>query len=147
VSSSEPTPIDGPRIRRSPIPADAVLVVRGDAGRPAISQTQAERFLRRYPTWGRYGLSAYYARTDAEADDLAATQLVSFARLALFRIADLEAAGFELVPTFRTPHVTIAFTGDVVAWLRQLADEQLELRPNPYHEADPPLAGPDEEDR
>ena len=85
-------------------------------------------------------------RSDAEVDDLAATQLVSFARLALFRIADLEAAGFEVVPTFRTPHVTIAFSGDVVARLRQLAAEQLELRPNPYHEADPPLR-PNEEDR
>jgi len=29
-------------------------------------------FLRRFPDWGRYGLSGYYARDDAEVDDLAA---------------------------------------------------------------------------
>jgi hypothetical protein len=39
------------------------------------------------------------------------------------------------------------FTGDVVARRLQLADEQVELRLNPYHESDPTLAGPDEEDR
>ena len=30
-----------------------------------------------------------------------------------YRVSALETAGFEVVPTFRTPHVTISFTGDL----------------------------------
>lgn len=55
----------------------------------------------------------YYARSDAEVDDLAVDQLERLPTLGLFGIADLELAGFDVVPTFRTPHVTIAFTGDL----------------------------------
>jgi hypothetical protein len=128
VSDRDPVPIDGPRIRRAPVPTDAVLVVRGDAGSRAVSRAQAERFLRRYLSGGRYGLSAFYVRSDEEIDDLAESQLQSFPRLALFRITDLEVAGFEVVPTFRTPHVTIAFTGDLDGWLRRLVASRLELR-------------------
>lgn len=72
---ADPTPLRAPRIRRAPIPDDAVLVVRGDDLDPTTSQHQAEAFLRRFPDWGRYGLSAYYARDDAEVADLAADQL------------------------------------------------------------------------
>lgn len=129
---TDPTPIDGPRIRRAPIPPEVEVVVRGDAGRDA-DRTQAERFLRRYPSWGRYGLSAFYVHNEGEIEDLVATQLQRFARLGLFRIADLVARGFEVVPTFRTPHITIAFSGDLESRLKDLESARLELRPNPYH--------------
>jgi hypothetical protein len=56
-----------PRIRRAPLPADAVIVVRGDDLDPAIARWQAVVFRRRYPDWGRWGLSAFYARNDAGA--------------------------------------------------------------------------------
>lgn len=111
-----------------------------------MTQRQAERFLRRYPGWGRYGLSAFSARGEAEIDDLSAAQLQSFPRLGLFRVADLESAGFEVVPTFRTPHVTIAFTGDLDARLRELTGVRFEVRPNPYHGAEPLLVDPEEEE-
>ncbi|MGH8993310.1 MAG: hypothetical protein ACRDZ7_17515 [Acidimicrobiia bacterium] len=102
-----------------------------------MSRHQAEGFLRRYPDWGRYGLSAYYARNLVEVDDLAADQLERFPLLALFRIADLREAGFEVVPTFRTPHVTIAFTGALDRRLDDLVALRLELRENPYHDVEP----------
>jgi len=129
---TDPPPIHGPRIRRAPIPPEADVVVRGDAGRDA-DRTQARLFLRRYASWGRYGLSAFYVHDDRDVDDLAASQLQRFLRLGLFRIADLLAHGFEVVPTFRTPHVTIAFTGELEDRLTALEAARLELRPNTYH--------------
>jgi hypothetical protein len=106
VPMNGPTPLRAPRIRRAAIPDDAVVVVRGDDLDPGTSREQARSFLRRFPDWGRYGLSAYYARDDAEVDDLAGDQLERFPALAVFELAPLMDAGFELVPTFRTPHVT-----------------------------------------
>ena len=95
---------------------------------------QAERFRRRYPEWARYGLSAYYAAHDSDVDDLAADQLRLFPRLALFRIADLLADEFDVVPTFRTPHVTITFTGDLDARLSALERLRIGIRTNAYSE-------------
>ncbi len=82
------------------MPDDAVIVVRGDEVDAAASRHQAGVFRRRYPEWHRWGLSALYARNDSEVDDLAADQLERFPGLAIYRIADLEAIGFEIVPTF-----------------------------------------------
>jgi hypothetical protein len=112
-------------------------VVRGDDLDPEVSRHQADAFRRRFRDWGRYGLSGYYARNDAEVNDLAADQLERFPVLGLFAISELETAGFEVVPTFRTPHVTIAFTGDLAAALDRLAGLRMDLRPNPYHDVEP----------
>ena len=84
-----------PRIRRAALPVDAVIVVRGDDLDPATSRHQALVFRRRYRDWGRWGLSGFYARNDAEIDDLAADQLDRFPELAVYRVGDLEAEGFE----------------------------------------------------
>ena len=132
-----PEPTGEPRVRRAPIPADAALVVRGDDLDPETARAQVLAFRRRFPTWGRWGLSAFYARSDDEVDDLAADQLERFPLLVVFRIGDLEAAGFDLVPTFRTPHVTIAFTTDLDQALVTLAALGTDRRPNPYHEPEP----------
>jgi hypothetical protein len=137
IRMPDPTPLRKPRIRRAPIPGDVLLVVRGDDLEPEASRHRAESFRRRYPDWGRFGLSAYYARGDAEVDDLAADQLERFPVLAVLRIADLEEAGFEVVPTFRTPHVTVAFTGDVSARLDALAAVASRVLENPYHDREP----------
>lgn len=134
---TDPAPLRGPRIRRAPIPDDAHIVVRGDDLDPDVGRRQAEAFLRRFPDWGRYGLSAFYARNDAEVDDLAGGQLERFPLLGLFRVADLEENGFTVVPTFRSPHVTIGFTGDLGAALKRLALLRIELRTNPYHDVEP----------
>jgi hypothetical protein len=126
-----------PRIRRAAIPEDAVIVVRGDDLDPSTARAQAESFRRRFPDWGRYGLSGYYARDRAEVDDLAADQLERFPALALFEIVRLKAQDFEVVPTFRTPHVTVAFDGDLGQRLAQLVTLQAELWENPYHDPEP----------
>ena len=123
--------------RRAGIPDDAVLVVRGDDLDPGTSRDQAVSFLRRFPDWGRYGLSAYYARDDAEVDDLAADQLERFPVLAVFELTALVEAGFDLVPTFRTPHVTVAFSADLERHLLALAKLHPRVVENPYHDREP----------
>ncbi len=127
-----------PRIRRAPLPADAVVVVRGDPGDERIIREQADMFRRRFPDWGRWGLSAFYACSDDEIDDLAFDRLHQFGVLRVYRVADLEAAGFELVPTFRTPHVTVAWASDFDEGLGRLASACHQERGNPYHERDRP---------
>ncbi len=63
-------------------------------------------------------------------------QLERFPLLGCYRVIDLQAAGFEIWPTFRTPHVTIAFSGDLDDWLAALVRTAHEVRTNPYHESD-----------
>jgi hypothetical protein len=41
------------------------------------------------------------------------------------------------VPTFRTPHVTVAFTGDLDERLATLATLAAKITDNPYHEPEP----------
>jgi len=77
-----------PRIRKSPLPDDAVLVVRGDALDTNLLRRDALRFHRRYFAWGRYGISAFYATSDAEVDALCETRLVQFPTLVVFQRAE-----------------------------------------------------------
>ena len=67
-----------PRVRRVAIPDDAVLVVRGDDLDPQTARAQAVAFRRRFPDWNRWGLSAFYARSEAEVDDSLLTSSSGF---------------------------------------------------------------------
>lgn len=125
-------PLGGPRIRRIQR-AVGPLLVRGEHFDVNVDLMQCTDFLRRFPHWGRYGISAYEAANTAEIDRIASEHLERFAMLSVFRSSSLEAAGFEIVPTFRSPHVTVAFTGDVDDHLRELATLRVEVRRNPYH--------------
>ena len=62
---------------------------------PETSLRQAESFRRRFEEWARYGLSAFYARSDDEVLDLGEDRLDGFATLFVYRLADVIAAGFE----------------------------------------------------
>jgi hypothetical protein len=87
---------NAPRIRRAAIPDDAHLVARGlEAIEPDTSIRQAALFRRRFQAWGRYGLSAFYARSDDEVLDLAEDRLAMFEMLSVYRLADVVSAGFE----------------------------------------------------
>lgn len=125
-----------PRIRRASLPSDAVIVVRADDLIVGSSLLQAVDFRRRYPDWGRWGLSGFFARSETDVDDLAADRLERFPVLRLYRPSVLEAAGVEIVPTFRTPHVTLAFDGDLDLWIDRLRAADHSERTNPYHESD-----------
>lgn len=109
-----------------------MVVVRGDDLDEESDRRQAGAFRRRWPDWDRFGLSAYFAEDDDAIADLAADQLERFPGLRIYRAGDLVAAGIEVVPTFRSPHVTLAFT-DLDAGLRALHTVEHETRTNPYH--------------
>ncbi len=125
-----------PRFRRRDIPRHAtVVLVRGGPEHPEVDRSQAQDFFDRYPAWGRFGLSAYYAEDDAAVDDLASDLLERFEELHVYPLASLLAAGLEVVATFRTPHVTIAFT-DLDRGLQLLDEAEHQVLPNPYHGSD-----------
>jgi hypothetical protein len=124
-----------PRVRRSPIPSAAVLVVRGDELDRTVLDEDARRFHRRFAQWGLFGVSAFLAGDDAEVDALCETKLRQWSTAAVFTRAALEDAGIEVVPTFRTPHVTLAHSelGELV---QRLLRCEHQVVANPYHEPD-----------
>lgn len=96
-----------PRVRLRGVADDSVFIVRGDELDATLLAEDASRFHERFSEWGRYGISAFHATNEAEIDAICQTRLVRFATVAVFRRAALEDAGVEVVPTFRTPHVTL----------------------------------------
>jgi hypothetical protein len=128
----EPTP----RVRLTPIPEDVALVVRGDELDRDVLEADAARFHRRFTSWGRYGISAFLARDDGEVDALCETRLRQWATAVVFTRADLDAAGIEIVPTFRTPHVILAHA-DLARLVDALLSCDHRVVANPYHEGEP----------
>ena len=127
-----------PRIRRVPIPALAVLVVRGDEVDSEVLRADAARFRRRFPAWGRFGVSAFVAADEDEIDALCETKLRAWSTVVVFARAELERAGIEVVPTFRVPHVTLA-DPSLAALTEKLLLCDHRIVVNPYHE---PEVGP-----
>ena len=119
------------------IPADALLVVRGDDLDPETALCPSPGLPAAVSGLAAVGLSAYYVCSEAEIEDLAADQLERFPVLVVLRLPELLAAGFEVVPTFRTPHVTIAFHGDLDSALAVLITLGIDQRPNLYHDREP----------
>ena len=70
---------------------------------------------------------------DAEVDVLCETRLERFATVVVLRVADLVAAGVDVVPTFGAPHVTLAAIQlDVL--VDRLVACQHETRANVHHQ-------------
>lgn len=84
-----------PRIRRVALPNEVRLVVRGDILDERTIREAAARFHRRFPGWGRFGISAFLASTDSEVDALCESRLERFDAIVVLRIEDLNAAGVE----------------------------------------------------
>ncbi len=124
-----------PRVRLTPVPDDGVFVLRGDELDPVALAEDAERFHERFAEWGRYGISAFYASDAQEIDALCESRLVRFAVVAVFRRADLESVGVDIVPTFRTPHVTLCHADLALLVSRLLACEH-KVVVNAYHVSD-----------
>ncbi len=122
-----------PRVRRAPLPDDAVLVVRGDVLDGELLRADAARFSRRYPEWDRTGVSGYYARDENEIGALCQTKMVNFETVVVFTWQDLARHGIDVVGTFRTPHVTLA-ARDIQTLVAALIGCPHQVRHNPYHE-------------
>ena len=125
-------------MRRSPIPASAALVVRGDQLDPVVLRADATRFRRRFREWDRYGVSAFVATGDDEIDALCETRMRAWAVVVVFDRKALEVSGVQIVPTFRVPHVTLAHT-NLDDLLNRLVSCDHRVVVNPYHE---PEIGP-----
>jgi hypothetical protein len=121
-----------PRFRLGVIPDDAVLVVRGDDLDPDILRSDASRFLRRFGSWGKYGVSAFLAADEREVDVLCETRLGAFAEVVVFTRTHLEGSGVEVVATFRRPHVTLAQV-DLDALVNGLLTCEHRVLMNPHH--------------
>ena len=121
-----------PRVRLTPVPDDGIFVVRGDELDAALLAEDAQLFHERFSEWGRYGISAFYAANEVEIDALCSSRLVRFADIVVFRRSDLERAGVEIVPTFRTPHVTLCHA-ELPELVRRLLNCERSERLNPYH--------------
>lgn len=115
------------------LPEDAVLVVRGNALDETVLRADVDLVSARYPTWELTGVSGFYARNSLEVAVLCETKLDRFAVVFTFRRADLEAAACGSLPTYRTPHVTLAATS-ADALIRMLQSCPHERFTNPYHE-------------
>lgn len=115
------------------MPGDAIVIVRGQPGDPNEARVLAEDFRRRFTAWGRWGLSAFYARGQGEIYDIALARLRGFDTLRVYRVLVLEEHGFEVVPTFRSPHVTIAWAGTLDDGLHGLDRAEHDEWTNPYH--------------
>ena len=127
---------DLPRVRLTPVPETGVLVVRGDELDAELIAEDASRFHERFAAWGRFGVSAFHAADDAEVDALCESRLVRFDRVLVIRRAHLERAGLEVVPTFRTPHVTVCHANLQSLITLLISCEHIEIR-NPYHVGEP----------
>jgi len=121
-----------PRIRRAPLPDDVVALVRGDTGEVDQDRLDALSFRRRFPDWPGFGVSGFYAVSEEGIDDLARDVIRRFEALRVYDPAVLRHEGLDVLPTFRTPHVTIGFA-DLDHGLSVLASSLRQRRLNPYH--------------
>jgi hypothetical protein len=106
---------------------------RGDELDPELLAADATNFFDRFVDFGRYGISAFYASQPAEVDALCETKLSQFATIAIFDRAEVERAGIEIIPTFRTPHVTLAHR-ELAELIHRLLSCDATQIDNPYHE-------------
>lgn len=60
-----------------------------------------------------WAAATFCARSDDEVLDLGEDRLDAFDTLFVYSLAEVVGAGFEVVPTYRSPHVTITFYDDV----------------------------------
>lgn len=121
-----------PRIRLAAVPDEWTLVVRGDELEPEVLTQDATRFYERYPDWNRFGVSAFLASTAQEIDALCQDRLVRFASVVVLAAGSLREAGVEIVPTFRSPHVTICHRS-LAGLLEALRSCEYSLISNRHH--------------
>ena len=65
-------------------------------------------------------------------------RLDTFETLFVYRNVDVVEAGFEVVPAYRSPHVTIAFYTDVHKGVARLLAVQHQIVTNPAYRTEEP---------
>jgi len=123
----------GPKLRSTPIPATGYLIVRGEETDTDQLRQSAHRFLERYPGWHLFGVSGFYAPSEAAVAAICAEKLPMWEFITVYRVEDLLASGLDIEATGRTPHVTMLHA-DLDELVERLTHSVHERRQNPYHE-------------
>ena len=115
--------------RNQPVPAEGVVVVRGDVLAAESLRTDAAD---NHEMYGFYGISVFAETAEVPWTDLAATRFAAVPWLVLFTAGDLEAAGLELWDTGLAPYYDVvhADLGQLVARMLGTAHRVV---PNPHH--------------
>ena len=124
-----------PSLRKEPAADDEIVVVRGGPSTVEKLLAHARRthdafVLDGNPLWG---ISVFCALDDIGPGSLDALlrRFASYRVVHLPRVGQLREAGFDLLPTFKRPHFTVALADpdEVDRLLRALGNAD----PNPYH--------------
>ena len=126
-----------PLLREEAPPADGVLVVRGGPSSIERLREHAQRTHDAYAFDGRpfWGVSVFCALDDVGPASLDALlrRFASYRVVHLPTVAQLAAAGFGLLPTFRRPHFTVRLEDAGDPSLTTLLNALGPDRANPYH--------------
>lgn len=108
-----------------------VVLVRGGVDTPEKLRAHAEDMARRFVWRGEpaTGVSAFGAPLE-NVHEVLADKLTSYPHYRLVHVAALRHAGFEVLPTFRSPHVTILLPDVEAATLAALLDTFGAVRDN-----------------
>ena len=102
---------------------------------PRYSPTMPRRSGSAFRSGAGFGSLRSTQSSEDEIDAICQTRLVRFEVIVVFERAALESAGIEVVPTFRTPHVTLCHVGLDQLIQRLTACDHAD-RLNPYHVPD-----------
>lgn len=125
-------------VRTEPIHDDEVVLIRGGPETAAKLLGHARRLHTVYvldglPVFGVSAMAALDALGPASLDGLLASRMASYRVVHMPLVGALREAGFQLLPTFRRPHVTVLLDSDAPDDVDRLLRALGPGRPNPYH--------------
>ena len=103
-------------VRVEPLPRESTILVRGGPDTTAKLTAHAERVRRAFVLDGDpvLGISVFAALDDigpASLDGILSAKLTTYRVVHLVAAGQLAEAGFEVLPTFGRPHMTLLLTG------------------------------------
>ena len=128
-----------PHIRGDAPPEDTTIVVRGGPDTADKLARHAVRTNRAYELDGRlfWGVSVFLALDetgDASLNGLLSGRMRTYRVVHTPSLEQIHSAGFQVLPTFRRPHFTLALPDTASSTLRQLLAALGPGALNPYHE-------------
>jgi len=127
-----------PSVRAEVIADDRLIVVRGGPDSVASLARHAQRTSRGFlldgePFWGVSVMAALDDIGPASLAGILAGRMATYSTVHTPTAGGLTAAGFDLMPTFGRPHVTVRLGSAGPAELELLLAALGPARPNPYH--------------
>lgn len=128
-----------PHIRHDTPPDDATVVVRGGPDTVDKLARHAVRTSRAYQLDGRpfWGVSVFLALDEAgeaSLDGLLKGRMRTYRVVHTPKLERVQAADFEVLPTFRPPHFTLVLPDAAPMTFERLLSAIGPGVPNPYHE-------------